>query len=70
MKTYALLFSIDNYEREDLEKMSAQELYDTASAASTVGYGETSVLTLDGLSYNVNEDRISFDNSWLYFVTI
>lgn len=70
METYALLFSIDAYEREELAKMSAQELYDLASAVSTVGYNEADVLTLDDLSFKVNEDTISLDNSWLYFVTI
>lgn len=70
MKTYALLFSIDAYEREDLARMSQKELYDLASAASTVGYDEASVLTLDELSFKVNEDKINLDSSWLYFVTI
>lgn len=70
MKTFALLFSIDAYEREELAKMTAQELYDLASTASAVGYDEADVLTLDELSYKVNEDKISLDNVWLYFVNI
>jgi hypothetical protein len=69
-KTYALIFSIDCYEREELAKMSQTELYELASVASTVGYDEASVLTLDELSYKINEDIISFDNCWLYFVNI
>lgn len=70
MKTYALLFSINVYEREELAKMSQKELYELASAASSIGYDEASVLSLDDLSYKVNEDIISLDNVWLYFVTI
>ena len=70
MKTFALLFSIDAYEREELAKMSAQELYDLASVASNVGYDEARVMTLDELSYYINEDMISLDNVWLYFVSI
>lgn len=70
MTTYALTFSIDAYEREELAKMSLQELYELASAASTVGYDEANVMTLDELSYNINEDKISLDSCWLYFVTL
>lgn len=70
MKTFALLFQIDCYEREELAKMTEQELYDLASVASNVGYDEADVLTLDELSYKVNEDKISLDNVWLYFVSI
>ena len=70
MKTYALLFSIDAYEREELAKMNDQELYNLASVASTVGYDEASVLTLNDLSYKVNEDMIDLAHVWLYFVTV
>lgn len=70
MTTYALTFRIDAYEREELAKMSQQELYDLASVASTVGYDEADVMTLDEFSYKVNEDKISLDNCWLYFVTL
>ena len=70
MKTLALLFSIYAYEREELAKMTEQELYDLASVASNVGYDEASVLTLDELSCKVNEDMISLENVWLYFVSI
>lgn len=70
MKTFALLFSIDAYEREELAKMTEKELYDLASVASAVGYDEADVLTLDELSFKINEDKISLDNSWLYFVNI
>jgi len=69
-KTYALTFSVDSYEREELDKMSQQELYDLASVASTVGYDEADVMTLDVFSYKVNEEQISLDNCWLYFVTL
>lgn len=68
METKALLFNIDSYEREELAKMSSEELYELAMAASTFGYDEASVLSLDELSYKINEDMISLDNVWLYFV--
>lgn len=70
METKALLFSIDCYERDELAKMSDNELYELASVASTVGYDEASVLSLDELSCRVNDDEISVDNSWLYFVNV
>ena len=70
MKTFALLFSIDAYEREELEKMTAQELYDLASVAGAVGYDEASVMTLEEFSTMANNDEISLDNAWLYFVSI
>lgn len=70
METKAVIFSIYAYEREELAKMSQQELYDLASVASTVGYDEADVMTLDELSYKVNEDKISLDNVWLYFVNV
>lgn len=68
--TKALLFRIDCYEREELAKMSHKELYDLACAASTFGYDEADVLTLDELSYKINENNISLDNVWLYFVSV
>ena len=70
METKALLFSIDCYERDELAKMSDKELYELASVASTVGYDEASVLSLDELSWKINEDIISLDSSWLYFVNV
>lgn len=70
METKAVIFRIDAYEREELAKMSQQELYDLASVASTVGYDEADVLSLDELSYKINEDMISLDSCWLYFVTV
>lgn len=68
METKALLFSIDAYEREELAKMSSDELYELAWTASCLGYDEASVLSLDELSFKINEDMISLDNCWLYFV--
>lgn len=68
--TKALLFAIDCYERDELAKMNDKELYELASAASTVGYDEADVLSLDELSFKINEDMISLDNVWLYFVNV
>ena len=70
MKTYALLFSIYVYERADLEKMSAQEKYELACVAAAFGYEEADVLTLDAFEEKVNNERITLDSCWLYFVTV
>lgn len=70
MKTYALTFSCDAYDRVELANMSAEELYDLACVASTVGYDEAGVMTLDELSSKVNDDTISLDSCWLYFVNV
>jgi len=70
MKTYALLFSADSYNRDELVKMSDREKYDLANIASNFGYDEADILTLDELSEKVNDDEISLINSWLYFVNI
>lgn len=70
METKALLFNIDSYEREELAKMSNDELYELAWVASSFGYDEASVLSLSELSYKINEDMISLDNCWLYFVNV
>lgn len=70
MKTYALLFSTDEYTREELDKMSNEDKYSLANIASNFGYDEADVLTLDEFSQKVNDDRISLEHSWLYFVTI
>ena len=69
MKTYALCFSVYTYNRAELSKMSDEEKYELASAASTAGYDEASVLTLDELSEMINDDAINFVNLWVYFVT-
>lgn len=70
MKTFALIFSVYAYQRDELEKMTEKELYDLASVAMTVGYDEASVLTLEEFSAIANNDEISLDNVWLYFVSI
>lgn len=70
MKTFALLFSVYAYKRDELEKMTTQELYDLAHVASSLGYDEASVLTLEEFSTMANNDEIPLDNVWLYFVSI
>jgi len=62
-KIYALTFGIDCYEREGLERMSPQERYELASIGK-----ESSVLTLEELSYWVNNDLLQ--SFYLYFVEI
>ena len=68
MTTYALFFSVDTYELDELKNMSKEELFDLACTASCFGYGEADVLTLDEFSDKVNNDRISTEFSWLFFV--
>lgn len=69
MKTYALLFSIDTYPQlDELKKMSSEKLFDLAWTASTFDDGDASVLTLEEFSNMVNDDRISTEFSWLFFV--
>ena len=70
MNTYVLLFSVYSYSRNDLEKMTASELYELASAASTVGYDEAAVLPADEFSQRANDDEINLNNVWVYAVTI
>ena len=69
-KTYALLFSVDVYERQELEKLNEQELYDLATTAQNDGYGKADIMTLDVFSWKANEEMVFLENSWLYFVTI
>ena len=70
MTTYALVFSTDFYERKELEKMSEKDLYELASQSATLTPEEADMLTLDELSRKVNDEELSLDFSWLYFVTI
>lgn len=70
MTTYALLFSVDVYTRESLEKLNERELYDLAVTASNFGYNEADVLTLSDFSNKLNNEEIFLENSWLYFATV
>ena len=70
METKACIFSADAYKRDELAKMSDKDLYELACVASTIGYDEADVLSLDELSLRVNDDAISLNNSWLYFVKV
>ena len=69
MKTYALSFSIDTYPQlDELKKMSSEELFDLAWTASAFDNGDANVLTLEEFSNMVNNDMISTEFSWLFFV--
>ena len=69
MTTYALLFGIDTYPQlDELKKMSSEELFDLAWTASTFDDGYASALTLEEFSNMVNNDSISTEFSWLFFV--
>jgi len=70
MKTLVLMFSVYAYQRDELEKMSNEELFNLAFVASTLGYDEASVLTLEEFSTMANNDEIQLDNVWLYFISI
>ena len=65
-----LLFSAYDYSRDALEKMTPQELYKLASVASTLGYDETDVLTLEKFQEMANNDILTLENVWIYFVNI
>ena len=70
MKTLVLMFSVYAYKRDELEKMSSEELFNLAFVASTLGYDEASVLTLEKFSTMANNAEIHLSNVWLYFVSI
>lgn len=67
MATYAILIS-RVYMFDELRAMSSEELFDFASTASRVGYDEASVLTLEEFTNKVNNDEITIEFSWLFFV--
>lgn len=68
MKTYALLFSVDTYQLDELKKMNSDELFDLALTSSTLDDGNAIILTLEEFSDLVNADKISTEFSWLFFV--
>ena len=67
MATYAILIS-RIYMFDELRAMSSEELFDFASTASRVGYDEAAVLTLEEFTNKVNNDEITIEFSWLFFV--
>ena len=70
MKTLVLMFSVYAYQRDELEKMSSEELFNLAFVSSTFGYDEASVLTLEAFSTMANNGEIQLGNVWLYFISI
>lgn len=63
-----LLFSVDSFERFELglDKMSDNELYSLC-----VNDGETSMrLSLAQFQQMCNDEYISLDNWWVYFVDV
>lgn len=70
MKTLVLMFSVYAYQRDELEKMSGEELFNLAFVSSTFGYDEASVLTLEEFSTMANNGEIQLGNVWLYFVSV
>lgn len=70
MKTLVLMFSVYAYHRDELEKMSSEELFNLAFVSSTFGYDEASVLTLEEFSTMANNREIQLGNVWLYFISI
>lgn len=62
----AILFDIDNFERVELDAMSAEERYDLAVQSEMLD--ETAiVMDVENLSNMVNNGEDNFTNSWLYF---
>ena len=70
MKTLVLMFSVYAYQRDELEKMSSEELFNLAFVASSLGYDEASVMTLEEFSTMANSGEIELGNVWLYFVSV
>ena len=70
MKTLVLMFSVYTYQRDELEKMSSEELFNLAFVSSTFGYDEASVLTLEEFSTMANNGEIQLGNVWLYFISV
>lgn len=70
MKTLVLTFSVYAYQRDELEKMSSEELFNLAFVSSSFGYDEASVMTLEEFSTMANNGELQLGNVWLYFVSI
>ena len=68
METKALLFSIEVFSRNGLDKLTTEGLYKLACDYQS--YGETQILSLDEFARMVNEDEINFEIVWLYFVNV
>lgn len=67
MTTYAILISRD-YMFDELRAMNSEELFNFASSASSIGYDEAAILTLEEFTNMVNNDEITTEGSWLFFV--
>lgn len=70
MKTLVLMFSVYAYQRDELEKMSSEELFNLAFVASSFGYDKASVLTLEEFCTMANSRELQLGNMWLYFINI
>ena len=69
MNTKVLLFSVDHFDRSELEQLNDKEKYELACAAEMFDCS-ASVLSPSLFSSWFNNELISVDNSWLYFVDV
>lgn len=60
-----LLFSVDCFERDELEKLTSQELFDKAVA--NVDNGSCDIYTLDDFCEDVNNEWTDVLTSWWMF---
>lgn len=62
----AILFDVDNFERVELDAMSAKERLELAVQSEMLD--ETAmVMDVENFSNMVNNGEDNFTNSWLYF---
>jgi len=62
----AILFDVDNFERVELDAMSAEERLELAVQSEMLD--ETAmVMDVENFSNMVNNGEDNFTNSWLYF---
>ena len=67
---FVLVFSSDNYNKEELNVMPDNERYDLALHAKTHGYDETDVLSLQEFETMFNDGLICPDSCYIYFHVI
>ena len=64
-KPLLLLFSVDSFERDELEALTSQELFDKAIA--NVEYGRCDIYTIDDFCEDVNNEWTDVLTSWWMF---
>lgn len=62
-----LVFSSDNYNKEELNAMAENERYQLADVAKNFGYDEADILTLPEFQRLFNSGDICADSCYIYF---